>query len=81
MTAVDFAKANGFESAEFIGMWNGERCYAAIFRVTEDKLSKDGESLTSDDYNIGFPQYILERDKRFRFAGYDEAMKILRRLE
>lgn len=81
MTAVDVAKANGFESAEYIGIWNGEKCYAAIFHVTEDKVSDDGESLVSDDYNIGFPQYILERNGRFRFAGYDEAMKILRRLE
>ena len=81
MTAVEFAKANGFEDAELIGTWNGEKVYAAIFRVTEDKLSKDGESLTSDDYNIGFPQYILERNGRFRFAGYDEAMKILRGME
>ena len=81
MNAVGFAKANGFEGARFLGNWNGYRCYNAIYRETEYKMSDDRESVTVEEDDVGYPQYILEKNGKFRFADYDEAMTILNRLE
>lgn len=65
MTARQFARKNGFDSAREIPGWNGYRCWEATL----------GESDSGDSApKVGLPQLILELNGEFRFAGWDECM-------
>ncbi len=66
MTAAEFAKKNGFDTVKEIDPWNGCKCREAVFSHDEKEI-----------VCTGYPHIILEKNGRFRFAGYDEAMKYL----
>ena len=47
---IEFARQHGFFSAEYVGEWNGYKCYEPI--ISENEISF-----------IGLPLLILEDDK------------------
>ena len=70
MTALEFARENGFEGVAQSKPRNGRRCWAAVYRESES---------INDLPMIGFPQYIVETGDGFRFLDYDEAMDQVRK--
>lgn len=69
MTAKEYAKKNGFQTAKKLKPWRGFACWEAIY----------SESSGPDDTSfIGLPQIILEKNGKIRFAEYEEAIAYIR---
>lgn len=62
--AIDFARKNKYDSAEYLGYWKGYYVYSPYF----------------NDENIciiGLPIQILQKDDIFRMSTGEEAFEIL----
>ena len=71
MTAIEFAKSQGYRTARPIPPWHGYDCYEAIY---------GGEGL-DDTPNIGLPQIILQKGGTFRMATEDETWSYMDEIE
>jgi hypothetical protein len=66
MTAIQYAKGNGFTGVRKIAPWRGYVCYEALYDNAGDSVNNVPA--------IGLPQIILERNGKFRMAKPDETM-------
>lgn len=62
---IKLANENGFESAEYIGVYKGYRVYSAIYRNDEEF------------YCIGLPALILEKNKKMEWVQNIKSLEIL----
>lgn len=62
---IQFANKHGYETAEFIGLYNGAKAYSAIYR--------DDEEI----YFIGLPAIILEKNNSIEWVQGEKSMEIL----
>ena len=62
---TEFAEKNGYDGAEYIGEWNGFKCYEPYF---------DGDDITA----VGLPLLILvDKDENIRMSTPAEALQQL----
>lgn len=62
---IEFAKENGYETAEYLGEYKGNKCYEAIYR-------NDGEI-----YIVGLPAFILEKSEQLEWIQNEKSFEIL----
>ena len=65
----DFAKKQGFDAVDEIGVWEGFKVYEAYFNEGNEPDA------------IGLPQYILEKDNDLRFCEPEETFDIMDSIE
>lgn len=61
---IQYAKENGFDSANFLTQWDAFEVYEAVFENNEEAPV------------IGFPQFILYQNGETRFTAFEEYQKI-----
>ena len=65
----EFAKENGYETAEYMGVWRSYKCYEPVY-------SKD------EAVYIGMPSMILvDENGKIRMATYEEVMQRMDELD
>ncbi|MGN8636226.1 hypothetical protein [Eubacterium pyruvativorans] len=60
---VSIAKKNGYDTARYVGVWNGYEVWTGDF--TDGKV-----------HEVGLPLFILIKDGKYKL-GYDEWMEIM----
>lgn len=68
MTAIDFAKKNGFVGVRKLPEWNGLDCYEALYVFQDD---------IDDIPAIGYPQLIFADAGGMRMATFDETLRYM----
>lgn len=70
MTAIEYARSQGFQTAKRLCEWMSFACYEAVISENADDIPF-----------VGCPQIILEKNNSFRMATYDESLEIVSTLE
>lgn len=63
---VDFAKEHGYETAEYLGVYQSKRVYEAIYR--DDNVC----------YYIGLPAFILESEDDLEWIQDQRSFSIMK---
>lgn len=66
MTAIEFAKNNGYAGAEYIGVYNGSKIYRPLLSNSGGHVGK-----------IGYPIVIIEENGVPRLSSNKESIDIL----
>lgn len=62
--AMELAKSSIYDGVQHLGKWNGYEVFDPIFDDDEPRF-------------IGLPQFILEKDNKFRWSQGDEWQEIM----